>query len=300
MKGLPKALQRQLERNKDKNLLHDQIEHSMELDPLFLACLEEMIESSASGIDRHIQKGAVSLAAKSLIERLYSINQYIQVNADQAEALKYIYSSTWDRITETRDIPRVLRSFHYPMLRTWVVQFYPDPMRKILRSRLRLGHVRNDEYSAEFQMKLLRLDLFTMKQPVLDIGCGRHAYLVQYLRSHKVEAYGIDRVVGAHGYHLEEADWLTYRLKPGSWGTVISNLAFSNHFAYVERYESEKVTAYHEKYKEILASLLPGGSFIYAPQALSLEAEVDRDIYKMEEWEIQPAHKGVSVTKDAL
>ncbi len=300
MKGLPKALLRQLERNKDKNILHDQIEHSMELDPLFLACLEDMAESVAPQRDQRIQKEMVSFAAISLIERLYAVNQYIQVNPDQARALEETYASTWERITETRDIPKVLKSFHYPKLRTWVAQLYPESLRTALRSIAGLGHVANEEYSVELQLKLLRLDLTQVKQPVLDIGCGKHGYLVHYLRSHKVETHGIDRVIKVQGKYLKQADWLTYRLIPSSWGTVISNLAFSNHFAFIERYEPEKVGLYSEKYKEILASLMPGGSFIYAPQSLSLEEQADRGTYKIEQWDIHRPYKGVRITKSAL
>ena len=271
----------------------------MELDPVFLASLEELIEPSQSTGDDRTEKELISHAARSLIERLYSINQYIQVNAEQVRALEAIYSSTWHRITQTGEISTELKSHHYPKLRTWVAQFYPESMRAALRSRLRLGSVPNEEYSAALQVRLLKLDLSLIKQPVLDIGCGKHGSLVQYLRAHRVEAYGIDRVIGKERNHLNKADWLTFQMKPIYWGTVISHLAFSSHFAYVQRIEPGRVGAYRNKYREMLSSLTVGGSLILAPGAPALEAETDRNMYDVEEWDIQQPYKGVKVTRIA-
>jgi hypothetical protein len=299
MKGLGEVLRRQIARNGDKNLLHDGIQDFMEMDPLFLACLEELLEGSAP-VRRDRQEEMVSIAARSLVERLYALNQYMQVSEGQRRALEQIYSDTWSRIMDTRDIPGVLKSFHYPGLRNWAMQFWPDSLRTALRFRVRLGRIPNEEYPAELQLKLLRIDFSRMKQPVLDLGCGKHASLVRYLRSRKVIAFGVDRGLEATAEYLGEADWLFYRYEPRTWGTVISNLAFSNHYAYIDRYEPGKAATYKMKYKEILESLEPGGSFIYAPGVESLEAEVDRNRYGMEEWVIHPPYRGVKVTRGAL
>src|SRR5512139_3995191 len=47
MSGLEDALQKQIDLNSAKNLLHDRLEQVIEMDPAFLAVLEELLEDDS-------------------------------------------------------------------------------------------------------------------------------------------------------------------------------------------------------------------------------------------------------------
>jgi hypothetical protein len=50
-----------------------------------------------------------------------------------------------------------------------------------------------------------------------------------------------------------------------SWGTILSHMAFSNHFLFHHLYKHGSPNEYAQAYMAILSALEPGGSFYYAP-----------------------------------
>jgi hypothetical protein len=120
------------------------------------------------------------------------------------------------------------------------------------------------EYNPLFQIEMLGLSIESMATPVIDIGCGKKAELVKLLRERGVEAYGIDKDV-TPGAFLFSADYLDYAFVPGTYGTVISHMAFSVELWYLKEQGSIKLSRYKRKYHEILESLKPEGRFIYKP-----------------------------------
>ena len=69
---------------------------------------------------------------------------------------------------------------------------------------------------------------------------------VAHLRGLGLQAFGIDRLV-VPSEHLAEADWLEYRFPAATWGTIISHLAFSNHFIFHHLYKKGTPAAYARK-----------------------------------------------------
>lgn len=124
------------------------------------------------------------------------------------------------------------------------------------------------EYTPQFQLEVLHIDIAKLKEPVLDLGCGQSASLVKYLAKQGIDAYGADRNAQDHP-RLFNKDWFDFELVPEYWGTVISHMALSNHIRHAEQHG--KVKEYTAKYYEILASLKKGGGFIYAPGIKELE-----------------------------
>lgn len=122
-------------------------------------------------------------------------------------------------------------------------------------------------------MRLLGIYLSKVKQPVLDIGCGQQANLVHFLRKNDIVVYGLDRNVQNLNNKIYQVDWLEYTYVPDTWGTVISHMAFSNHFMHHHLRPDGDYEKYATKYMEILKSLKIGGSFIYAP-GLSFMEEI--------------------------
>lgn len=296
MGTLSGALKRQLKLNEDKNLLSAHVETSLEIETTFLAALEELRSGAARIPDSRVEELTVE-AASGLIDRIYAINQYIRVDAGARQALVKIYTQSWRDLVAARNVESTLRRRHYPRIRAWLGNLYPHTMREALASSPTIGRVPCDEYSADLQMRLMRLDLSTIKEPVMDIGCGREAHLVNFLRSRKIEAYGIDRRVGRKSKFLTEADWFDFPFTPDRWGTIVSNISFTNHLVYALKYETKEVGRYMEKYSQILNSLMVGGSFIYAPRVEILRARADERKFETELWMIAGHHGVTKIAK---
>jgi hypothetical protein len=297
MPQLSKALRSQLKRNESKNLLHAQVEQLLEIDPTFLAALEELLAGAKANPANFNLDEIAADAASSFIDKIYAINQFIQVDNSAKQSLKQIYIESWQKLSETRDIESTLRNHHYPRISEFLAKLYPQALAEAIQFSPTLNRVPCSEYSAELQIRLFRLDLSTMHQPVLDIGCGSQANLVTYLRSRHIEAFGMDRIIRQKADYLMETDWFEMQLGSNKWGTILSNLSFANHLVYTQRYEPNHVPRYLKKYHEILDSLIAGGAFIYAPGVESLEGQTMPEKFHTEKWAISPQHIVTRVKK---
>ena len=135
-------------------------------------------------------------------------------------------------------------------------------------------------YSPELQLELLHLDIDTLAQPVLDLGCGREAHLVQFIRRMGVSAYGFDRLVtDAPG--VTRGSWFEAPLDERSWGTVIAHLSFTLHFLNAHLVPSDRAARYARQYMRILGALRPGGCFAYAPGLPFIEELLDPREYEI-------------------
>jgi len=108
------------------------------------------------------------------------------------------------------------------------------------------------------------------------------AGLVRHLRTLEIKAYGVDRQVGKAEPYLQQMDWIDYRFEPDTWGTIISNMAFTNHLLYAKTHDHAQLELYLQKFKEILESLAAGGSFHYAPGVPFVEEMLDANKYRVE------------------
>jgi hypothetical protein len=299
MRRVFKALQRQLELNEGKNLLHSEVEQLLEIDETFLAALEEMVAAPAGVISSEALEGLVNDAAESFVQKIFTLNQYIQIDMLSKEALKQIYMATWRKLVETKEVESTIRNYHYPKIRAFMEAKYPQTLAAGLRAATHLGHVPSSEYSAEHQMKLLRLGLQTIQEPILDVGCGAEAYLTRFLRTMNLEAFGFDRAIMDRTIYLVEADWFDYEYGTDKWGTIVSNLSFANHLVYAQRYEAATVATYLRTFFSILNSLKVGGTFAFAPGVDQLEMQVDHTKYEVENWKISSTTKVTKIKRIA-
>jgi hypothetical protein len=276
------SIQRQIEANQSRNLLYAHFEEIIEIEPNFLAALEESLAKTQPVFSEQKQQELASFAAETFLKRLAAINQFIRVEPGKVKDLENIYRSTWKRLQKTEKIEATLKESHYPALSRWLADLYPGDFVEHLKSIPQIGHVVCEEYSPQLQIDLLKLELAALKQPVLDLGCGSAAHLVNYLRSLGLEAHGIDRTLLKTETFLQQVDWFDYAFVPDKWGTIISNMAFTNHLIYVSRHDSAQIKTYLLKFSEILASLLPGGSFHYAPGVPFVEQRLDPTQYQVE------------------
>jgi hypothetical protein len=282
MHPLENVLEGQITLNKGKNLLYERLGEVIEIDPTFLAVLEELLGKERDDLTEPALENAVSFAAEALIKRLYSVNQFLQVDDRNRRKLMKIYRRTWNKIIETKNIHATLKAYHYPALTRWISGLYPHVFVERLKLSPAIGKVVCEEYSPGFQIELLRINLQTCKPPLLDIGCGSTAGLVRTLRKLQIDAYGFDRRIEQEAAFLQQRDWFSYCFEPGVWGTILSNMAFTNHFQYVYAYDRSKFGQYTQKYHEIIESLMIGGSFHYAPSVPWIEQQLNPDQYQVE------------------
>lgn len=297
MQRLNEALACQLNLNQTKNLLHSEAERLLEVDATFVAAIEELLSSPPDVTARFRVDEIAAEAADSLIDRIFTINQYVHLDGEARKSLAGIYVGTWRRMVETLDIEQTLRAYHFPQIHAFLEDLYPEALREALRSPTEVGQVPSSEYSAELQMRVLRLDESRMREPILDLGCGRNACLVRQLRAWNLEAYGIDRRVERPAGFVTNADWFDYDLGDSRWGTIIAHLAFTNHVVYCQRYDPARILRYARRYGEILDSLAPGGSFVYTPGVALLEDSIEKERYRVSSWRVSAQFTATSVTR---
>jgi hypothetical protein len=136
------------------------------------------------------------------------------------------------------------------------------------------------EYSAELQQQVLRIDQTKIMGPLLDIGCGRNATLVTKMTEKGVDAYGIDQYLGSNK-NIICKNWLDFDYGNQVWGTIVSHMAFSNHYRWNKNRKTELLHRYEQKYNEILGSLKMGGMFAYAPSLQEIETTLNPDEYEV-------------------
>lgn len=138
------------------------------------------------------------------------------------------------------------------------------------------------EYRAALQLKVLAIDGPQLLAPILDLGCGEGAHLVRHLRTLGLPAWGLDRLA-TPTESVWQGDWLDddAPLQPQRWGTVISHMAFSNHFQHQHLRRDGTAAIYASRYMKVLDALRPGGHFFYAPSLPFFEALLPPQRYRV-------------------
>ncbi len=212
----------------------------------------------------------------ALVRALQRENQFLHVDAPLARAL----DAAFRRLL--RDLARALASpTPAPALRATLrdaLEAHEARVSSLLGDRVGRSVV-SAEYDPTLQLAVLGLDLPTLADPVLDVGCGREARLVTALRHAGHDAHGIDR--DSPGAGALEADWLEYEYGTSRWGTVLSHLAFSLHFLHHHLARGDTALVYAKAYMTILRSLRPGGVFAYAPALPFIEQILPGDTYRV-------------------
>ena len=206
-------------------------------------------------------------------------NQYISLSKQTIEALNALYRKLvlhLRRITAAADVSLVEH----------VVAQHRVQLIEILRSNTYNKQEEQlfipcAEYTGLFQYQLLHLDEGVLKQPILDVGCGRKHQLLSYLMEKGYsDLYGLDQ------YQSDETgilcgNWFEYHFLPSSWGTILAHMSFSNHFRRSLITGEPEGGLYRRKYQEILDSLAVGGCFIYTPAIKTVEATLDASKYSI-------------------
>jgi len=275
MDDLKRSIDKQIASSQGKNLFHDGVPASIEFIELLVHNLKKINNLSVEQ-----EQELIEYTADQVLQEFCRINQYYSFGAAELKALRDIYSVLFSNIRNNSSSVAELSDTHFKNLRNFLYKTNPFAGKIYPQLDEALEPVACYEYTPELQLEILRLNINELMEPVLDIGSGRQGNLVKYLRGKGIEAYGFDRLPENLPF-LTSADWLDYSYGDSKWGTIVSNLGFSNHFHHHHLREDGDFVNYAKKYMEILSSLKPGGCFHYAPGLPFIEAYLNRDLYQL-------------------
>ena len=246
--------------------------------------VNESLVKAIQNMDAKTEKEMIDLMADESLQEFCRVNQYFSFNADSVDQLKALYARLNAKIRSVTDQTKQagldqISQEHYNDLCEWLVRTNKFAGTMYSNSEEYVQPVPCSEYPPDLQLIVLQIDLQHLRQPVLDVGCGRGLNLVNYLRENGIEAYGIDRFDNESPYYTK-TDWLEYDFELGKWGSIISNLGFSNHFLHHNLRVDGNYRVYAQKYMEILQSLQTDGCFYYAPDLGFIEKHLDKFKYQ--------------------
>ncbi len=268
-------IDQQFEFNQGKNLFYNGILNSLRFSQETLDAIEniDLIDSDSENL-------LIDYLTNRAIQEFCKINQYYTFDKQAKLMLRNLYVDLFTNIKSHEYSINLIAAKHYDNLIKWL-QETNSFAEKIYNSKGELiESVACSEYSPELQMEILQIDIENIIEPVLDIGSGRKGNLVLYLRQKGIEAYGFDRFAYNNSF-LTNSDWFEYEFEKEKWGTITSNLGFSNHFQHHHFRNDGNFIVYAKKYMDILNSLKIGGSFHYAPDLPFIEQYLDLEKYKL-------------------
>jgi hypothetical protein len=279
MEKFAENIDKQIEFNQGKNIFLDNLEKFQ------FASEAVMAFSNIDRLKPDSKQFLIDYATDKAIEEFCRVNQYYSFDSQTKNDLKKIYSDLFEIFqTKTDSIENISRN-HYDKLKKWLKKSNPFAEKVYKNAGRKVNPVACSEYDPDFQINILRIDIEHLMEPVLDIGCGMHGYLVNYLNNQGINVLGIDRFEFPSS-NLITADWLEYNYGKEKWGTIVSNLGFSNHFNHHNLREDGNYIAYGKTYMNILHSLKIGGCFYYAPDLPFIEKYLDNKQFALRKYEI--------------
>jgi SAM-dependent methyltransferase len=283
MEELKVQLDQQFSFNSRKNVLCGDEKSELGFSPATFAYLKEK-KNNIRSLGQQDEELLLQYLVTKSMESFCQANQFYHFNSFDKDALKNLYRKLLQTVRELpeevgdEELQRIAKA-HYSALRAWLRR--SNPFAKLLYAASG-PHLEQEvvcsEYAASTQLDLLGIAVASLQEPILDLGCGSQAMLVKFLRSSGLEAYGIDRNATASEFTYQ-ADWFEFDLGRREWGTVISNVGFSNHFQHHHLRVDGDYTLYAIRFMEILQSLKPGGAFYYAPDLPFIEHHLDAAKY---------------------
>lgn len=275
MKLFKKNIDNQIAFNKGKNLFHDEAHRSLKLIPETLLAIDKINE-----IDKESENILVDYVTDKALQEFCRINQYYTFNKQAKKDLREIYVELFSRIKDNGNSLNSISEKHFENLIKWLKKTNSFGEEIYATANDIIEPVACSEYTPELQIEILQIQMKQLLEPVLDIGCGKTGNLVMYFRQNGIEAFGFDRFAFNHPL-LFNSDWIEFEFGIEKWGTITSNLGFSNHFTHHHLRNDGNYIEYAKKYMEILNSLKKGGAFHYAPNLPFIEQYLDPLKFKL-------------------
>ncbi len=225
----------------------------------------------------------IEILSKYVMDVFFRANQYLAGDKDSLKKAGEVYKRfvcDIRKLCEKKAVSKndidELFSAHYDRLRLFLSEYNGQSMLQEYTKAPQIIPKVCSQYSPQRQMKLLDLETEKIIGPVMDIGCGKDAGLVKYLRQNGIEAYGIDRDAEQNEF-LFSGDYLDFDFGIKTYGTIVSHMAFSNQLWYLMQKGSSQLEKYQRKYDMILNALKTGGCFIYTPGLPRLEQALGKE-----------------------
>lgn len=297
LRKIEKVIEQQVQFNARKNIFSapEASQFGFTAATVELMCLRLNFQLTAEE-----EEQLIDFTMRKALHAFYEINQYYNFGQAEETALKAIYKTLLDEIRQMDNAEDVLLNVvmvrHYARLQSWLKTSNPFAEAIYLPE---VSSVKDtvvcEQYAAGMQVELLHLS--DLQGPVLDIGCGTDALLVNHLRSEGHEAFGLERDAVPSAYIFRHS-WFDFQFEANSWGTIISNLGFSNHFIHHHLRSDGDYVKYARKYMEILHALKPGGSFYYAPDLPFIEAYLCSETFRITRQDIaETGYKSACITR---
>lgn len=281
MQKLLEIIDKQIEINQGKNIFLDESGVTLRFINDTVKAIEDIRNLSNESVDF-----LLNYITDKVLQEFYRVNQYYTFNNQSKSDLRKIYSQLFLQFKINHSSVDTISKNHYQKLKHWVQESNGFAEKIYSTIDEIIEPVACSEYSPNLQTKILRIDITQLLEPVLDIGCGRQGRLVNYLCGKGIDCIGIDRF-SFDVPRLINSDWLEYHFEREKWGTIISNLGFSNHFKHHNLRVDGNYIGYGKTYMDILHSLKTGGSFHYAPDLPFIEQYLDINKFNVENNEIE-------------
>lgn len=153
----------------------------------------------------------------------------------------------------------------------------------------------SEEYSVELQLKVLHLSPTEIPEPILDLGCGKDAVLVHWLKRQGKNALGIDLCANPERGCVA-VDWFKFPFVPGYFGTIVAHLSFSLHFLKHHLDPNGDAESFAKQYMNMLRALKVGGRLVYAPGLPFIEKLLPERSYRVSRFPVEdyPTDVGAS------
>jgi hypothetical protein len=263
-----RSIDKQIKTNRGKNIFHN--------NPEIFQFINETV-NAISNIDE-LSTGSetflIEYATDKTLDEFCRVNQYYSFDSESRTDLRRVYSELFMKIRCKTGSTEEIAKEHYGNLKEWLTRYNPFAEKIYSDTDTYIEPVVCSEYEPDLQIDILQIDPEKLMSPVLDIGCGKQGKLVKYLSGKGIDVYGIDRFPFTAS-NLISADWLEFDYGIEKWGTIISNLGFSNHFKHHNLREDGNYIEYGKTYLNILNSLKITGTFHYAPDLPFIEVYLD-------------------------
>lgn len=255
------------------------IEHQFEMSVFYAQLVE----------DEQVEEFVMTIATK-VIQKFIRANQFLHFSQPDYENLATIYQQLIFKIVKlgkgSKTKLEKWMNQHYQDLKSFLIQTNHYHIFENYQQEKNIPYVACSEYSSSLQWKILHLNPTTIVSPILDIGCGTQAHFVLDCQQRNLEAYGFDRSIEDEGQFVFQGDWLMFDYGTQKWGTILSHMAFSNHFAHHHFKKDGNYRDYARVYLRILESLQKGGTFVYSPDLPFMEGLLDKEIYQIDKYQI--------------
>lgn len=222
----------------------------------------------------------IQYLADEFVKTFCSSNQYMNFYKEDYSKIVHLYALLFDDLNNFCLNTDEIQNRHYSRIQDLIKTTNHFIYEINCNCQKEVSKTACFEYSPEFQLELLEIVPSQLAEPILDIGCGQHGYLVSFLCDIGLEAYGIDRF-NENCRKIKCVNWLEYDYGVKEWGTIISNLSFSNHFLNNFLRNDGDHVRYTETYMRILSSLKLNGVWIYAPSVPFIENLLPKDKYRV-------------------